>query len=211
MDVPIKAEVRLNQLLVPEIQQLLDEYKPLFTEPTNLPPTKGPFDHRISLITCVNSINIRPYRYPSTHKNVIERLVEELLELGIVQPISSPYASPVVLVSKKNGSWRLCVDYSSLNKITIKYKFPIPVIEELLDELGGSKIYTKLDLGAGYHQIRVDESDVVKIAFKIHSGHYEYLMMPFDLTNAPSYFQSSLNFVFKDHLRKFILVFLMTF
>lgn len=105
-----------------------------------------------------------------------------------MQPSSNPYASLVVLVRKKDRSWRLCVDYRGLNKVTIKDKFPIPIIEELLDELGGSQFYSKIELMPGYHQIKMVTEDVAKIAFRTHSGYYEYLVMPFGITNAPSYF-----------------------
>ncbi|KAH0781176.1 hypothetical protein KY290_000774 [Solanum tuberosum] len=112
-------------------------------------------------ITCVGAgklgkltepVNKRPYRYPSVKKDIIEELVQQMLDQGIVQPSSSPFASPVVLVGKKDGSWRLCVDYSDLNMHTVKNKFPIPLVEDLLDELGGSVIFSKIDLRAGYHQ-----------------------------------------------------------
>lgn len=124
-----------------------------------------------------------------------------------MKPSCNPFASPVVLVRNKNGSWRMCVHYRALNTITIKDKFPIPIIEELLEELRGSHVYFKIDLRAGYHHIRMAHVNIHKIAFRTHSGQYEYLLMPFGLTNAPSNFQRFMNSIFHEYLRKFILVF----
>jgi hypothetical protein len=148
-----------------------------------------------------------PYKHPKKFKDKIEKAIQELLEMGQIRPNSSPFTSLVVLVKKKDGTMRMWINYMVLNKKTIKNRYPIPGINELINELHGAVYFSKIDLRSRYHQIRVREEDIHKTTFQCHYGHYEFLVMPFGLINASTTFQSCLNHIFNKQLRKFLLVF----
>jgi hypothetical protein len=171
-----------------DLQALLYKHETVFSTPQGIPPSRGVHDHSIPLVPGSLPPNIRPYRHPFAQKNEIEKMVQELLTVGILRPSTITYSSPVIMVLKKEGSWRMCHEFHALNKLTIKDKFPIPIIDDLLDELSGAQFFTKLDLRSGYHQIRMKEVDIPKTTFFTHDGHYEFLVMPFGLCNAPSTF-----------------------
>jgi hypothetical protein len=184
------------------------EYLDVF--PDDLPgmPPDRDIEFVIELQPGTAPISKRPYRMPPKELAELKNQLQELLDKGYIHPSSSPWGSPALFVKKKDDSLRMCVDYRPLNAVTIKNKYPLPRIDVHFDQLAGAKVFYKLDFRSGYHQIKIPASDVPKTAFSIRYGLYEFLVMSFDLTNAPAYFMYLMNSVFMNELDKFVVVFI---
>jgi hypothetical protein len=169
------------------MDELLSAFAPLVDEPTGLPPPRQR-SHHIQSLPGTAPVAVRPYLYAYTQKTESERRCVYMLRSGVIKSSSSAFSAPVLLVKKHDGSWRFCVDYRALSDRTMKDKFPIPVVEELLDELCDTRFFTKLDLRSGYHKVRMHPDNIEKTTFHTHEGLFEFLIMPFGLTNAPATF-----------------------
>jgi len=179
------------------------EFEDVFPdEVPRLPPNKE-VEFSIDLVPGTGPISMAPAELVELKKQI-----EELMEKQFIRPSTSPWGAPVLLVKKKDESSCLCVDYRQLNKMTIKNKYPLPRIHDLMDQLHGSSMFSKLDLQSGYHQILVKVDDVQKTAFRSRYGHYEYVVMPFSVTNAPAVFMDYMNRIFQPFLDKFVVVFI---
>jgi hypothetical protein len=189
-----------------EVQSILDTFASIFAEPEGLPPHRA-VSHSIPLIEGARPVQIRPYRLAPELKNEVEKQIAEMLHSGVIHPSASNFASPLITVNKKEQTWRPCIDFRHLNALTVKSKYPLPVIDELLDELHGACWFSKLDLRAEYHQIRLTEGDEHKTAFHTHHGHYEFTVMAFGLTGAPATFQAEMNMTLAPVRRKYAVIF----
>ncbi|KAL0458154.1 UNVERIFIED_CONTAM: Retrovirus-related Pol polyprotein from transposon [Sesamum latifolium] len=172
-----------------------------------LPPHRE-VDFEIETIPGAAPISIAPYRMAPSELKELKKQLEELLDKGFIRPSISPWGAPVLFVKKKDGSMRLCIDYRQLNRITIKNKYPLPRIDDLLDQLKGATVFSKIDLRSGYWQLRIEEGSISKTAFRTRYGHYEFVVMPFGLTNAPAAFMSLMNKTLQPFLDQFVIVFI---
>eukprot|EP00253_Pinus_taeda_P011891 PITA_11891 len=194
--------VSLNS--IPVIQEFPDVFP---EEIPGLPPRRN-IDFTIELIPGAAPVSRAPYRMSTPELTELKMQLQELLDKEYIRPSVSPWGAPVLFVKKKDGTLRMCIDYRQLNKLTIKNKYPLPRIDELFDQVKGATVFSKIDLRSGYHQIRIKDEDIAKTAFRTRYGHYEFVVLPFGLTNAPATFMCLMNGIFHPYLDRFVLIFI---
>ena len=190
------------------LAQVVCEYEDIF--PNELPglPLPRDVDFRIELHPGTSPISMTPHRMAPVELQELKVQIQELLGKGFIRPSTSPWGAPVLFAKRKDKTLRLCIDYRPLNRVTIKNRYPLPRIDDLFDQLRGARVYSKIDLRTGYHQLRVKEADIPKTVFRTWYGHFEFTVMPFGLTNAPTAFMGLMNRVFQPYLDQFVVVFI---
>jgi hypothetical protein len=190
-------------------KRVLSEYRDVFPDqlPPGLPPSRD-VDHPIELTPGAIPPSRPTYRLSASEMAELKKQLAELTAAGFIQPSKSPFGAPILFVKKKDGTMRMCVDYRALNNVTVKNSYALPRIDELFDQLTGARYFSKIDLRSGYHQIRIKPEDVPKTAFRTRDVHFEFLVLPFGLTNAPATFMHLMNQAFRPYLDRFVLVFL---
>jgi hypothetical protein len=188
--------------------RVVNEFPDVFSEDLPGMPPDHDIEFSIELIPGTAPISKRTYRMDVKDLAELKKQIEELLSKGFIRPSSSPWGAPTPFVDKKDGSRRLCIDYRYLNEVTMKNKYPLPRIEDLFDQMRGAKVFSKIDLRSGYHQLKIRVEDIPKTTFISRYGLYQFTMMSFGLTNAPAYFMYLMNKVFMEYLDKFFVVFI---
>ena len=189
--------------------KLLARFSHVFPDelPAGLPPTRE-VDHKIELVPGAVPPSRPTFRLSESELVELKKQLDELVKAGFIRPSKSPFGAPILFVKKKDGTMRMCVDYRALNNVTIKNSYPLPRVDELFDRLQGAKFFSKIDLRSGYHQIRIFDEDIPKTAFRTRYGHFEFMVLPFGLTNAPGTFMHLMHETFREYLDDFVLVFL---
>jgi hypothetical protein len=182
------------------------KYPDVFSSDYSRLPPQREVEFGTECVPSTDPISKAPYRMASSELKELKEQLQELLDKGFIHPSISPWGAPVLFVKKKDGSMRMCIDYRELNKVTIKNQYPLPMINDLLDQLQGAQVFSTFDLRSGYHQVRVKEEDIPKTAFRTRYGHYECLVMSFRLTNALAIFMDTINRFFHDYLDQFTIV-----
>ena len=192
-----------------KLRGIVEEFRDVFPEklPKGRPPERD-VEHEIKTDPEAEPPNRAPYKLGPNEQDELESQIKDLVAQGFIRPSVSPYGAPVLFVPKKDGRWRMCIDYRALNKQTIKDRFPLPRIDSLLDRLGSARVFSKLDLTSGYHQIAVKEEHIHKTAFRTQLGQWEFIVMPFGLCNAPATFQRLINKIFTKEIGDFVCVYL---
>ena len=193
------VDTRSDEARIEDVPVVRD-FQDVFPDDLPGPPPEREVDFPIDLVPGTAPISLPPYRMAPAELKELKAQLQELVDGGFIRPSISPWGAPVLFVKKKDGTWRLCIDYRQLNKVTIRNKYPLPRIDDLFDQLQGAKVFSKIDLRSGYHQLRIREPDIPKTAFRTRYGHYEFLVMSFGLTNAPAVFMDLMNRVFRPYL-----------
>jgi hypothetical protein len=208
--IPVKRVSLLNKVQGTSLNEIgiVREYPDVFPEELPGMPPDRDIEFIIKLLPGTPPISKRSYRMPVNELVELKKQIAELQSKGFIRPSSSPWEAPVLFVEKKDETQQMCVDYRSLNEVTIKNKYPLPRIEDLFDQMKGASVFSKIDLRSRYHQLKIRESDIPKTAFCTRYGLYEYTMMSSGLTNAPAYFMYLMSKVFMEFLDKFVMVFI---